>query len=321
MELKRESLKMPKTAILFTGQGAQVVGMGRDVAEASPAAATIYEQANAITGDDLRSLCFKGPAEALERTDVQQPAIFTTSVAIWAALAENGGIGEQPAAMAGLSLGEYTALHAAGSIAFEDALRLVKRRGELMQEAALATAGGMVSAIGLDPEQVEELCRQAAEGEVLQPANFNCPGQVVVSGAKAACQRVAELIDDAGGRAVPLPVAGAFHSPLMQSAADALAEMLEKTPISAPAVPVVANVNCQNHSDAGTIRQWLKQQLTQPVRWQASVERMIEEGVERFIEIGPGRVLTGLMRKISRRTPVVNVATAASVAELVASTA
>lgn len=310
---------MSKTAVLFTGQGAQSVGMGKDVVGASPAASAVYEQANPIVGYDLRSLCFEGPADKLEQTDIQQPAIFTTSVAIWSAFEERGGLGEPAVAMAGLSLGEYTALHAAGSVSFEDALRLVKRRGELMQEAARATAGGMVSAIGLEPEKVEELCDRAADGEVLQPANFNCPGQIVVSGSKAACERVAKLIDEAGGRSVPLPVAGAFHSPLMQSAADGLGQMLDHTPFATPTVPVLANVNCQNHRDDGTIRQWLTEQLTQPVRWQASIERLIEEGVERFIEIGPGRVLTGLMKKISRRTPVVNIRTADSLSDLAAS--
>ena len=309
---------MPKTAVLFTGQGAQSVGMGRDVADASPAAAAVYEQANRIVGYDLRALCFEGPADKLEQTDIQQPAIFTTSVAIWSALEEKGGIGEPVAAMAGLSLGEYTALHAAGSVSFEDALRLVKRRGELMQAAARATASGMVCVIGLEPEKVQALCGQAADGEVLQPANYNCPGQIVVSGSKAACERVVKRVEEAEGRAIPLPVAGAFHSPLMQSAADGLTEMLERTPFETPSVPVVANVNCQNHTDAGTIRPWLTQQLTQPVLWQASIERLLEEGVERFIEIGPGRVLIGLMRKISRRTPVTNVGTADRLAELAA---
>lgn len=305
---------MAKTAVLFTGQGAQSVGMGRDIAEASAAAAAVFEQANRVVGYDLRTLCFEGPAERLERTDFQQPAIFTTSAAIWQALQERAALAGPVAAMAGLSLGEYTALFAAGSVSFEDALRLVKRRGELMQAAATAVPSGMVSAIGLEPGQVEAICSQASDAGVIQAANFNAPGQIVLSGAKAACEKAAMLIEQAGGRAIPLKVAGAFHSPLMKPAADELAAMLAATPFAAPRVPVVANVDCQPHGDAATIRHRLTDQLTQPVRWQESMEKLLAEGVERFIEIGPGRVLTGLMKKISRKTAIVNISTVADLA-------
>lgn len=310
---------MARIAVLFAGQGAQSVGMGRDVAEMSPAAAAVFDRANEVLGFDLRAMCFEGPAQALERTDVQQPAILTTSAAIWQAVQERGLLNETaPAAMAGLSLGEYTALFAAGAVSFEDALRLVRRRGELMQAAATAVPGGMVSAMGLDPQQVETICDQASDQGVIRPANFNSPGQIVLSGTRAACEKAARLIEDAGGRALPLKVAGAFHSPLMKPAADGLAEMLAVTPFRAPTVPVMANVNCQYHADAATIRRWLTDQLTQPVRWQASMEKLLAEGVERFVEIGPGRVLTGLLRKISRKTPVANIATAADLAQPVA---
>ncbi len=309
---------MPKTAVLFAGQGAQSVGMGKDIAAVSPPAAAVFERANEVVAWDLRTLCFEGPAERLEQTDVQQPAVFTASVAIWRALNDGKDLGEAPAAMAGLSLGEYTALHAAGSVSFEDALRLVQRRGEVMQSASRVVPGGMVTALGLEPEQVEAICREASAEGVVGPANFNCPGQIVISGVKSACERAAKLIDQAGGRAVPLKVAGAFHSPLMKPAADGLAEMLARTPFKTPGVPVVANVNCQDHRDGGTIRQWLTGQLTQPVRWQASIERLIREGVQRFVEIGPGRVLTGLLKKISRSVPVENVSTADGLARLVA---
>lgn len=307
---------MAKIAVLFTGQGAQSVGMGKDIADAYPAAADLFEQANQIVGYDLRGLCFEGPAEKLEQTDYQQPAIFTTSMAIWRAL--NGSdranpevLGGMPSAMAGLSLGEYSALCAAGAIEFADALRLVQCRGQLMQQAASAVPSGMVSAMGLEREQIEQICEQASAEGVIAPANFNCPGQIVVSGAKAACEKAAELMEQAGGRAIPLKVAGAFHSPLMQPAADGLAKVLADTQISQPTVPVLANVNCQYHGSAGTIRPALTDQLTHPVLWQASMEKLIAEGVERFIEIGPGRVLTGLMRKISRQAAVENISTAA----------
>lgn len=299
-----------KTAILFTGQGAQSVGMGKEIAAVCPTAAEVFDRAGAVVGYDLKALCFEGPAEKLEQTDIQQPAIFTTSVAIWQALQERGGLGDTAAAMAGLSLGEYTALYAAGSLSFEDGLRLVKRRGELMQAASQAAPSGMVTAMGVDADKLAAICRDASALGVVGPANFNCPGQIVISGAKAACQRAAELIEAAGGRAIPLKVAGAFHSALMKPAADGLAEMLAATSLQPAMVPVLANVNCQYHGDADTIRRWLTEQLTQPVRWQASMERLIAEGVERFIEIGPGRVLAGLMRKISRQAAVVNLSTA-----------
>jgi [acyl-carrier-protein] S-malonyltransferase len=308
---------MVKTAILFTGQGAQSVGMGRDIAEVSPAAAAVFARANEVVGFDLRAVCFEGPAEKLEQTDIQQPAIFTSSVAIWQAVQDRGLLNGGPAAMAGLSLGEYSALFAAGAVSFEDALRLVKRRGELMQAAATAVPSGMVSALGLEPGQIEAICREAADQGVIQPANFNSPGQIVVSGTKAACEKAAGLIEKAGGRAIPLKVAGAFHSPLMKPAADGLAEILAATSFRTPEVPVLANVNCQYHGDAATIRRWLTDQLTQPVRWQASMERLLAEGVERFVEIGPGRVLTGLMKKISRKTPVINLGAVADLTQAV----
>lgn len=305
-----------KTAVLFTGQGAQSVGMGKDIAAASPAAAEMFERANRVVGYDLRSLCFEGPAETLEQTDIQQPAIFTCSVAIWRALDDGAALKDAPAAMAGLSLGEYTALYAAGAMNFEDGLRLVKRRGELMQSTSEAVPGGMVTAMGLDGDKVAGICHEAGSVGVVGLANFNCPGQIVISGAKAACQRAGELIEAAGGRAIPLKVAGAFHSALMKPAADGLAEMLAGTTLQQPRTAVLANVNCQYHGSADTIRRWLADQLTSPVRWQAGIERLIAEGVEQFIEIGPGRVLTGLMRKINRQAAVLNISTAEGLATL-----
>jgi [acyl-carrier-protein] S-malonyltransferase len=247
----------------------------------------------------------------LTRTDVQQPAIFVTSVAIWNALLERGVSAEYLlSATAGLSLGEYTALHVAGAIGFEDALRLVRRRGELMQEAATASPSGMASIIGGDEASVAALCEEAAGGEVLVPANFNCPGQIVISGSIAACERAVELASKHGVRAVMLKVAGAFHSPLMQSAADRLAEVLKQTPMNEPRHPVFANVDASPHQGPDIIRDALARQVTHAVRWQQSIERMIKQGVDTFIEIGPGRVLMGLMRKIDRSVKTVNVSTA-----------
>lgn len=303
---------MDKRAAIFPGQGSQSVGMGLDVAQAHPAARRVFEQANAILGFDLAKACFEGPAETLEATDVQQPAIFTVSVAIWHAMRETAPESCSFDAMAGLSLGEYTALHLAGAIDFEDALRVVRQRGQLMQAAAVAQPSGMVSLMGLDEPQVRRLCEECAAAGVIQPANFNCPGQIVVSGAKAACEQLAAMAEAAGGRAVPLKVAGAFHSALMQPAADGLRAVLASVEIRRPALPVYANVNAAPHGEPESIRERLVQQLVSPVQWQACVEAMIRDGANRFVEIGPGRVLAGLMRKIHReaRTETVNAASA-----------
>jgi len=304
---------MGKKAALFPGQGSQSVGMGRDVVEAYPVARKVFDDADRILGIDLSSACFNGPAETLEATDVQQPAIFTTSVAVWHALCEAVPGACVFDAMAGLSLGEYTALHLAGAMSFEDALRVVQRRGQLMQEAALAQSGGMVSVVGLDEQKVQALCEEASSAGAVRPANFNAPGQIVVSGTRAGCDRILTLVEQQGGRAVPLKVAGAFHSPLMQSAADGLREALERVDIRAPAVPVIANLNGEPHGDPATIRDRLVQQLVQPVQWHRSIERLIQGGFDRFVEIGPGRVLTGLMRRISRGVSATNVSDAAGI--------
>lgn len=298
---------MGKTAYIFPGQGAQSVGMGRDVVEASPAAADVFERASAVLGFDLAEICFNGPAERLEETDVQQPAILVTSVALWSALHSASGEVPAPAAAAGLSLGEYTALHLAGAIGFEDAVRLVYRRGQLMQEAATAVPSGMVSILGLEPDEVEALCAQAAEGQVLQPANFNCPGQIVVSGERAACERVVRLVEAGRGKAVPLKVAGAFHSELMRPAAEGLKAELAHTPLRSPRWPVLSNVDVRPHLDPEDIREALYRQVFSPVRWQACVRALIEYGVDTFTEVGPGRSLTAMMRKIDRTRQAVNI--------------
>jgi [acyl-carrier-protein] S-malonyltransferase len=305
---------MGKAAVIFPGQGSQSVGMGRDVAESSAAARDVFDRASQVLGFDLARVCFDGPATELERTDVQQPAIFVTSVAIWEAWLEAGGTRDTFVCSGGLSLGEYTALHVAGAVSFEDGLRLVRRRGELMQQAALASPSGMVSLVGADEAMARALCERARGGDVLAPANFNCPGQIVIAGDRAACERATALAEEVGCRAVPLAVAGAFHSPLMQSAADGLRGVLEQTPFTTPGMRVIANVDAEYHRDPASIRDSLRRQVTQPVLWQRCIERMIADGVERFMEIGPGRVLTGLMRKINRNVPCVNVSTTEALA-------
>ncbi|MBP8304817.1 MAG: ACP S-malonyltransferase [Phycisphaerae bacterium] len=296
-----------RTAFLFPGQGAQTVGMAKDVAQAIPQAAAVYEKAGRILGLDLAKLCFEGPAEQLNTTAMSQPAIFTTSVALLEALkAGPGGQGIRPDVCAGLSLGEYTALHAAGVIGFEEALRLVWTRGRAMQAAADATPGAMVSIIGLDPEKARALCDQAAQGESLQPANYNCPGQIVISGTRAACERAEALAPALGAaKAVRLEVAGAFHTPLMAPAAAALEQALAGCPLRDPSpVRVLSNATADYYADGRSVPAGLVRQLTSPVLWQGCMERLLADGVERFVEIGPGKVLTSLMRRIHRRADI-----------------
>ena len=307
---------MGKTAIIFPGQGAQVVGMGKDVSESSSAAREVFDRANQVLGFDLAAICFNGPADRLNATDLSQPAIFVTSVAMWQAMTA-AGIAEDlaPQAMAGLSLGEYTALHLAGWIEFECALKLVAERGRLMQAAAEASKGGMVSIMGVDESTVVKLCQEAAQGEVLAPANFNCPGQIVISGHQSACERAAALADKHGAKAIPLVVAGAFHSPLMNPAVEGLKTALAASKIKISRLGVVSNVSADYHADPISVRELLQEQVAKPIRWQASIERLIADGYDRFVEVGPGRVLTGLMRKINRSVKALNFSTAADLAK------
>jgi len=308
-----------KTAFLFPGQGAQVAGMGAEVAKEFTVAAELFEKANEIVGYDLRRICFEGPAERLNSTTVSQPAIFVTSAALLEVLrTEAATRGLTADVTAGLSLGEYTALYAAGALSFEDGLKLVQKRGEAMQAAADATEGAMVSIIGLDEEKVQQLCREAAQGELLEPVNFNCPGQIVVSGAVGACDRTEELAQKHGAvKAVRLEVAGAFHTEMMSSAAKALEQALSQGRIAAPtSAQVLANISAEYYHTADSVTDGLVRQLTSPILWQKCMERLLTEGVERFYEIGPGRVLTGLMRRIHRKTRVINVSTIESVKAL-----
>jgi [acyl-carrier-protein] S-malonyltransferase len=304
-----------RTAFLFPGQGAQTVGMGADVAAAFPAAAELFEKANEIVGFDLRKVCSEGPADQLNSTTMSQPAIFTISAALLGILQGSpAGQNIKPDVTAGLSLGEYTALYAAGVIGFEDALRLVKKRGEAMQAAANATSGTMVSIIGLDEQRVRELCDEARGGEVLEPVNFNCPGQIVISGALGACERAERLAEKYGAiKAIRLDVAGAFHTNMMMSAAQSLREALLKARISDPSsVRTIANVTADYYGDAAGIVEGLTRQLTGAILWQKCMERLLADGVEEFYEIGPGRVLTGLMKRIQRKAKVTNISDAAS---------
>jgi [acyl-carrier-protein] S-malonyltransferase len=296
-----------KAAFLFPGQGAQVAGMGADIAAAFPVAADLFARANGIVGFDLRRVCFEGPADRLNSTTMSQPAIFTTSAALLEVLRAATGL--RPDVAAGLSMGEYTALYAAGAMGFEDGLRLVKRRGEAMQAAADASEGTMVSILGLGEDKVRQLCDDASEGELLEPVNFNCPGQIVVSGTLGACERAERLAGKYGAiKAVRLDVAGAFHTAMMAPAAQVLKQALAQARISdPPSVKTIANITAEYYQGPGSIVEGLTRQLTSPILWQKCMERLMADGIDEFYEIGPGRVLTGLMKRINRKAKVTNV--------------
>jgi len=313
-----------KTAFLFPGQGAQDVGMGAEIARLYPAAAAIFQKANDVVGFDLSEICFEGPAEQLNSTTISQPAIFTTSAAILEVLRTEPATSRIRADVtAGLSLGEYTALYAAGVIHFEDGLKLVQKRGQAMQAAADANEGAMVSIIGLGEETARRLCEQAGEGDLLEPVNFNCPGQIVISGDKKACKRAKELALKAGAiKAVRLEVAGAFHTTMMADAAEALGKALADSVIAEPSqTRIIANIDAEYYPSSGKIKEGLVKQLTRPILWQKCMERLLSDGVENFYEIGPGRVLTGLIKRINRKTNIVNVSSLKAIKDLMEQTA
>jgi [acyl-carrier-protein] S-malonyltransferase len=304
---------MSKTAILFAGQGAQVVGMGRDLAEKYPSARAWFDRANAALGHDLAGICFHGPEADLTRTENAQPGIFLVSWVCFELLREHAPHLKFDAA-AGLSLGEFTALTAAGAMGFEDGLRVVRQRGKFMQEACEATQGGMAAVIGLDEAPTREVCAEA--GVVL--ANLNCPGQLVISGETGKIARACELARGRGARkAIPLTVAGAYHSPLMASAQPKLREELAKAKISAPTVPVISNVTARPHETHGqdaqaAISARLVEQVCSSVRWEESMRALLAQGFTRFIELGPGTALSGFMKRIDKTAQMLNVADVAS---------
>lgn len=310
----------PPLVIICPGQGAQAVGMAKAWCERSPEARAIFDRADAVLGTrlgvKLSDLCFTGPAERLNQTDASQPAIYTAGIACWKGLLASWSMGNGETnllAAAGLSLGEYTALCVAGAFSFEEGLELVTLRGRAMQDAAEAQPSSMLALIGADEPQARAVCDKAAEGDVLVPANFNAPGQIVLSGHKAAITRAATVATEMGLRATELQVAGAFHSPLMAPAAERLAAALARTPIKAPRCPVISNVTARPHApESGSIedaiRRRLVDQLTSPVRWAESCVTLgslasSHAGAE-FHELAPGKTLAGLMRRIDKNLKV-----------------
>jgi [acyl-carrier-protein] S-malonyltransferase len=299
---------MPRTAFLFPGQGAQYVGMGQALAESLPAARQLFAEASEVLGYDLLAVCAGGPAERLNSTAVSQPAIFVASLAALESLcASDPSVINDCVASAGLSLGEYTALVFAGSLGFRDGLQVVRRRGEAMQAASDASPGTMVSVLSMERERVEALTAQARSQGLLQVANLLCPGNVVVSGAKSACEELERLVEAERGRTVRLAVAGAFHTPLMHPADETLAEALRAVPLKAPRLPVWSNVDARAHTDPEEIRGLLVRQVVQPVLWEDTLRGLMAEGCEKFFEIGPGRVLAGLLKRIQRKVDCQNV--------------
>ncbi|EAT15929.1 ACP S-malonyltransferase [Desulfuromonas acetoxidans] len=302
-------------AFIFPGQGAQHAGMGKELSENFSVAREVFEEANDALGFDLAKMCYEGPEEDLKLTANTQPAILTMSVAALRVLQQESDL--QADFVAGHSLGEYSALVASGGMTFADAVCTVRQRGTFMQQAVPVGEGAMAAVLGVDGETLEKICAEAAGDQIVSPANFNSPGQIVIAGHTAAVERAIELAKENGAKkAMPLPVSAPFHCALMKPAGEQLAGVLDAVTLSALAIPVVTNVEASANSDMARVKSLLVSQVSAPVRWDESVRYMVEQGVERFIEIGPGKVLCGLIKRIERRMPVANVENLASLKAL-----
>ncbi len=297
---------MSKVGFIFPGQGAQYVGMGQALSDQYPLAKQLFAEADEALGFSLSSLCFEGPEDELKKTEITQPAILTVSVIAWRLLTDAGIV---PTMVAGLSLGEYSALVAANTLSFSAAVKLVNKRGRYMQEAVPFGEGGMAAILGLDRQRLVDLCEQASQVGVVAPANFNCPGQIVIAGVAAAVDEAVRLAQEAGARrAVKLPVSAPFHTSLLESAGVRLAEDLKQAKLQLPEVPVLANVTAQPHqADPEAIIQSLVDQVSHPVLWEDCVGTMLRAGIDTFVELGPGQTLSAFARKISREARVFSV--------------
>ena len=305
---------MTKIAFIFPGQASQYVGMGREISR-TPIGEKLFFQADEIAGFPLSSLCFEGPEEELTQTDNTQPAIVTVSAIVFHLLAEKG---IKPEMVAGHSLGEYSALVAAGSLSFLDAVRLLRILGQLMRDATKTIDGGMAAIIGLSPQEVEEICREAGSTSIVQAANYNSPVQTAISGERSGLEKAIELATERGAkRALMLPVSAPFHSSLMDPVAEKFRPELEAIELKDTEVPVIANVTARPETGSDDIRQNLITQINSPVRWSDSIQYMIAQGIDTFIEVGPGKVLTGLLKKIDRSVTSIPVETLESIDGLI----
>ncbi|HWI52252.1 MAG TPA: ACP S-malonyltransferase [Symbiobacteriaceae bacterium] len=306
---------MAKVAFVFPGQGSQYVGMGKELAEQFPSVRRHIDEASDLLGFDLAHLCWEGPEEELKKTINQQPAILTMSVAFLSLLTENG---LKPDVVGGLSLGEYSALVAAGVLSFEQAVPLVRRRGMYMQDAVPLGTGGMAAVLGLDAKLIDEICSQVrqATGLVVEGANYNCPGQLVISGHTAAVEKAMELVSQGGGKAVKLSVTAPFHSSLLAPAGEMLKSALAGVTLHDAQIPVIANVTADYVAEGAVIKDLLIRQVSKPVRWEDSMRRLLADGVDTFIEVGPSRALSGFMKKIDRKITMFNIEDAQSLGKV-----